>query len=154
MIWKGQPVLAWERGWRRIRLCSHCGRFGVEYQISCWKEERQETNISWPASLTLAICFGKDSSKCAGTNHVALMQYLSHNFRSLSTPTVAPNMPRDTSVGSAAKPSLVLILIESQFEGLLISGFSIPTIRSRRLRRPHSRRKHVSSPSLISLHAE
>ena len=62
--------------------------------------------ISWPASRILAICSGKDSTECAGMNHVVLMLYFSHNFNRRSTPTVAPKMPRETSV----QPPLLFIL--------------------------------------------
>lgn len=72
---------------------------------------REKTYISWPASLTLASCSGKDSSEWAGTNQVVLIPNLSQSFNSRSTPTVAPYMPRDTSVGFAVAPVLVLILI-------------------------------------------
>lgn len=42
------------------------------------------------------------------------MLYLSHNFSSRSIPTVAPKMPRDTSVRSGIWPSSVLILLFDQ----------------------------------------
>lgn len=71
------------------------------------------THISWPASLTFANCFGNVSIVWAGQNQVALILNLSQSFRRRSTPTVAPNIPRETSVGLAGEPSLVLILANS-----------------------------------------
>jgi hypothetical protein len=43
-------------------------------------------------------------------NQVVLMLYLYQSLRSRSMPTVAPKMPRDTSVGFAGEPSHVLSL--------------------------------------------
>jgi hypothetical protein len=37
-----------------------------------------------------------------GMNHVALLLYFAKSFNSRSIPTVAPNIPRETSVGLAA----------------------------------------------------
>jgi hypothetical protein len=44
------------------------------------------------------------------------MLNLSHNFRSLSIPTVAPKIPRDISVRSGMWPSSVLILGSVHFQ--------------------------------------
>lgn len=70
--------------------------------------------ISWPASRIFAIRSGNDSTECAWTNQLVLMLYFSYNLSSRSTSTVAPNMPRETSVSSAGLPFWVLILVNFQ----------------------------------------
>ena len=80
---------------------------------------REKTYISWPASLIFASCSGKDSSEWAGTNQVVLILNLSQSFNNRSTPTVAPYIPRDTSVGLAGVPDLVLILIDLESARIL-----------------------------------
>jgi hypothetical protein len=66
--------------------------------------------ISCPLSTIFRICFGNDSTECAGANQVVLILYLSQSFSNRSIPTVAPKMPREMSVGLAGVPVLVFIL--------------------------------------------
>lgn len=88
----------------------------------CCSSLRVDTNscvypwrpISCPASTILRICFGNDSAECAGVNQVALMLYLSHSLSRRSIPTVAPNTPREMSVGLAGAPVLVFSLEDQQ----------------------------------------
>lgn len=74
--------------------------------------------ISCPASLTLAICSGKDKIVWLGMYHEALMSLSANSFSMRSVPTLAPKMPRVTSVAPIAEPSRVLIL-HSVSQGLV-----------------------------------
>lgn len=91
-------------------------------------------HISCPASRTLVICSGNDSRECAGTNQVVLIPYLSHSFRRRSIPTVAPKIPRETSVGFAGDPFLVLILSSISTMPLVILSERITSHLQRRHR--------------------
>lgn len=85
-----------------------------DYYVFIEPAEIEKSYISCPFPITFLIWLGKDSAECAGTNQVAVMSYFSSRVRSLSMPTVAPNMPLDTSVGFAGAPVLVFSLIEYQ----------------------------------------
>lgn len=71
---------------RISRCCSRLISFGFSWEYP-WRP------ISWPASRTAAISFGKDSNEWPGINHVVLMPYLAKSFRRRSVPTVAAQTP-------------------------------------------------------------
>lgn len=83
--------------------------------------EHPTAYISWPASLTAAICLGNVSRlwpdgsisfnrlfaahpDLPGINHVVFIPYFANSFNSLGEPTSPANMPRVISLGESSPP--------------------------------------------------
>lgn len=66
--------------------------------------ESGETDISCPASRTIAHSSGNVSSECPGMNHVAFMLYFSNSFSSRRVPMVPAHIPREMSLVESSPP--------------------------------------------------
>lgn len=64
----------------------------------------------------MTTCSLKDSAEWPGVKKVAWMPYFLNMLRTRSRPTVAPNMPLETSVASAGDdvPRPAVLILESQ----------------------------------------
>lgn len=70
------------------------------------------SHISWPESRILPTWLSNDSAVCDGTKKVALILCSSSICNTLSKPTVAPNTPREMSVGFALSPRPPVLILD------------------------------------------